>query len=136
MLKPKTLFYDGYEHINRNRYPYLGLHCVLRGSVETLDSQVLLDPFEEQLDMPAIPIQFANGNGRKREIVCNESEGLITLLIPILHYSQGVWEISGAFWTYEFGCPVADKPRGTVHRAIVGATVLGVLFGSQNKEAQ
>jgi len=51
MLKPKTLFYDGYEHINPNRYPYLGLHGILRGSVETLGSQVMLDPFEEQLNM-------------------------------------------------------------------------------------
>ena len=70
------------KHIYRHRNPYLRLHSVFRRAVELLDSKMLLDPLEEQFDMPATPIQFTNGNGRKREVVCNESEGLITFLIP------------------------------------------------------
>jgi hypothetical protein len=44
---------------NRDRYvgangnPYLRLHCVLAMAVERLDAQMLFDPLEEQLHLPA-----------------------------------------------------------------------------------
>lgn len=44
---------DRHEDINRDRDPDLGLHSVLAGAEEGLDPQVLLDPFEEQSDLPA-----------------------------------------------------------------------------------
>jgi hypothetical protein len=40
---------DGDEDINRDRNPDLGLDGVLAGAVKSLDTQVLLDPFEEEL---------------------------------------------------------------------------------------
>ncbi len=97
---------------------------------------MLLDPLEKQFNMPAVPIQFADGNGRKREIVCDESEGLVTLLVPILYYPQGLWEIFDALCSCQFNCVVTDKSCGTVHFAIVGTAIPCVFFGSQNEEAQ
>jgi len=43
---------DGDEHEDRDGDPDLGFHDVLRGVVELLDAQVLLDPFEEKLNLP------------------------------------------------------------------------------------
>jgi hypothetical protein len=41
-----------HQHVNRHRDPDLSLHRILAGPVEGLDAQVLLDPFEEQFDLP------------------------------------------------------------------------------------
>ena len=45
----------GYHEVNANRYPDLGLYRVLRCPVESLDPEILFDPFEEELDMPTVP---------------------------------------------------------------------------------
>ena len=136
LLKLKAFFDDGNEHIDRNRYPYLGFHGVFRCAVETLDSQVLLDPFEEQFNMPAIPIQFGNGHGRKREVVCNKGQGPVSFFVPVLYESQGFGEIFDALYARKSNCLVTDKSCRAVHLAGVGAAVFGIGFGSQNKEAQ
>ena len=41
------LFHDGNQDINRYGDPYLCLYCVLSTAVETLDTKMLFDPFEE-----------------------------------------------------------------------------------------
>ena len=50
------LFHYGHEHIDRDRDPDLSPQGVLGSAVEILDAQVLLDPFEEQLDLPTAAI--------------------------------------------------------------------------------
>lgn len=96
---------------------------------------MLLDPLEKQFNMPAIPIQFTNGHGGKREVVCYEDQFLVTLLVPILYCLQRVGEILYALFARKLDCPVADKSCGTVHLVGVNPAVLGVLLGSQNEEA-
>jgi len=54
LLKPydaKILVYD----------PYLTLYCVWGSTIEVLHSEILLDPFEKQLDFPAGFVQGGNG---------------------------------------------------------------------------
>ena len=53
--------------------PYLCEDCILGRPIERLDVQVLLDPFEERLDGPALPIQFCNGNCLKCEVIRQKS---------------------------------------------------------------
>ena len=43
-LQTEALFDDRHQHVHRDRDPDLRLHRVLRGSVEPLDPQMLLDP--------------------------------------------------------------------------------------------
>ena len=69
---------------------------------------MLLDPFEEQFNMPATPIQFGNGNGRKREIVRNEGKCLV-FFVPVLYASKMFREISDTRYSREFNRLVADK---------------------------
>jgi hypothetical protein len=43
---------DRYQQIDRDGNPDLSFHGVLGSAVERLDSKILFDPFEEQLDLP------------------------------------------------------------------------------------
>ena len=52
---------------------YLCEDCILGRSIERLDVQVLLDPFEECLDGPALSVQFCNGNCFKGEVIRQKS---------------------------------------------------------------
>ena len=56
----KLLLDNGNQHIGRHGAPDLRLDGVLAVAQELLDSQVLLDPFEEQFDLPAILVKGSN----------------------------------------------------------------------------
>ena len=48
------LFFDnGHQHVNSDCNPDLGLDGILGGPIKRFDTEVLLDPFEEDLDLPA-----------------------------------------------------------------------------------
>ena len=66
----QTFFDDGNQHINADCNPDLRLHRDLACAQECLDMQVLLDPFEEQLRLPALPIEFGNEFGLQTDVVC------------------------------------------------------------------
>ena len=68
----QALFHDGHQDIDRDGDPYLRLHGVLGCAEKGLDTQMLLDPLEEQLDLPPalVGAPQANkgaGNGRKTQ---------------------------------------------------------------------
>jgi hypothetical protein len=68
-LQMKLLFQHGHQYVDADGDPNLGLHSVGRGAKEALDMQVLLDPFEEQFDLPATLVQFGDGQCRQGEVV-------------------------------------------------------------------
>ena len=51
-MQAKLLSDDGHQHVNGNSDPDLRFDCVLRGAIEGFDSEMLFDPFEEQLYLP------------------------------------------------------------------------------------
>ena len=55
-LQLEALLDNRDQDVDRDGDPDLGLHRVLGGSVERLDVQVLLNPFEEQLHLPAAAV--------------------------------------------------------------------------------
>jgi hypothetical protein len=59
---------DRNKHVSGDPNPDLRLHGILACAQECFDSQMLLDPFEEQFDLPALTIQIGNP-------VCRESQG-------------------------------------------------------------
>src|SRR5262249_29221551 len=68
--------------------PNLGLDCVLAGTKECLDSQMLLDPLEEQLHLPAALVDLSDGGGWKREVIGEKLEPFPGFPIEIGHSSQ------------------------------------------------
>ena len=63
----QTLLRDGDQHVGGYGDPDLRLHRVLAGAEEHLDAQMLLDPLEEQLDLPALAIQIGDHLGLQAE---------------------------------------------------------------------
>ena len=56
-FQAEALLDDGNQDVDGNRDPDLRLHRVVGRAVELFDSKMLLDPFEEQFDMPlTIPL--------------------------------------------------------------------------------
>ena len=58
MIKMQTFLRNGDQQVGRYRNPDLPLDGVLAGAQKNLDAQVLLDPFEEQLHLPALALQI------------------------------------------------------------------------------
>ncbi len=48
---------NGDQHVSADCDPDLRFDRVLVGAIKRLDAQVLLDPFEEKFDLPALSIQ-------------------------------------------------------------------------------
>ena len=69
-----TFFQNGDEQINGDGGPDLGAHRVGRGAVKGFDTQMLLDPLEEEFDLPASPIELGNGQSWHGEVVGQEDE--------------------------------------------------------------
>ena len=67
-------FEDRHQHIDADRNPDLCLDRVRARPEKGFDSQMLLDPFEEQLHLPATFVQAGNGQGRQGEVVRQEHE--------------------------------------------------------------
>ena len=72
----KFLFNDGNQHVSRYCAPDLRLDGVLAVAQELLDSQVLLDPFEEQFDLSAVLVECCDGQRRKDKVVGQEYKRL------------------------------------------------------------
>lgn len=72
----QLLFDDRDQHIGTHCAPDLGLHSVLACAQKVLDAQVLLDPFEEEFDLPAVFVQGCDGGSRQAGVVGQKDERL------------------------------------------------------------
>src|SRR5882672_10023222 len=72
----ESLLDDGDQNIGGDGDPDLRLNAILGSPVEGFDPQMLLDPFEKQLDLPAAAVQFGDRKRGQDEIVGQEDEGL------------------------------------------------------------
>ena len=125
---------DGDEHVDADSDPDLGLHGVVGVAVERLDSQILFDPFEEQLDLPAALVQAGNRQRREREIVGQEHEPSIGLAIVERNATQGTGVQARRLQAREDNRLIAAQPSCSVDRATGAASVVHVSFGARHEE--
>ena len=71
----EALLDNGDEDVDRDGDPDLGFHRVFGCPEELLDPQMLLDPLEEQLDLPSALVKGADGHGRQTELIGEEHQG-------------------------------------------------------------
>ena len=89
-LQLQAFAHDRHEHVYAHRDPNLRLHGILGCPVEGLDTQGLLDPFEEQLHLPAQPVELIDCERGQIEVVRQERQALAGLGVAIANVPQGL----------------------------------------------
>lgn len=81
------------QKIVTDSYLYLCVYGISGGSIECLYVQMLLYPFEEQLNLPSLPVQLDNAQCFKFEVIGEET---VTVFILKSLYIMSIRE-SGYF---------------------------------------
>src|SRR6202035_2904184 len=78
-VEGEALLDDCDEDVDRDGDPDLGFYRVFGCPEELLDPQMLLDPLEEQLDLPSALVEGADGRGRQTELIGEEHQSFSRL---------------------------------------------------------
>ena len=108
---------DRHKHVNADSDPDLDLHGVDGRTVECLDPKVLLDPFEEQFDLPSAFVQLCDRQGGEYEIVGDKNQQSFGFHVEVAYPSKRNRIILRRFWTFENDCLVGTqscRPLGTI----------------------
>src|SRR5215472_8596137 len=133
-VEREALLHDGDEDVDGYGDPQLRLHCTFRGTVEPLDAQMLLDPREEQLDLPAAFVELADGDGRQGEMVGDENELLAGFAVVEANTAEVLGIAAPGLGTVERDGLVADDAGGTIGGRRVDAVRIHVRLGAGDEE--
>ena len=107
---------DGDEGINTHGDPQLGANRVLRASVKGFDAQVLLEPFEEQFNLPALLVELGDQQSSQREVIGQKDQVTGVLSIVEAYPAQFVWIVFSGVEAGERDGLVTAQPCGFIHR--------------------
>src|SRR6266496_405011 len=119
-----------------HRDPDLSLHCILAGTVESLDPQVLLDPFEEELHLPALLVNASDGQRREREVVGQELQALAGVSVEVAYAPQRIRVRRGRLEGRQNHRLVRAHTRALVHRMRVAPLEQHVRLGPPHEEGR
>ena len=125
---------NGDQHISADRYPNLRLDRVLVGAIKRLDAQVLLDPLEEQLDLPALSVQVRYQLRLECEVDGQKSDAFATV-VPDDHVSQCGGIVLAGVKNGQYACLIAHDVRvSAIHGVGMAPLEPGIGLGSGDKE--
>ena len=104
------LIETGHHEVNADRDPDLGANSVLAVAVKRFDTQVLFDPFEEQLDLPPAFVDERNSQCWETEVVGQKNQTLTGFRIDEA-YSPKLPRV------FPFGS-VVDRGNGSLVRSL------------------
>jgi len=130
----QTFFQNGDEQIDGDGRPDLSAHRVGRGAVKGFDAQMLLDPFEEEFDLPAAAIKLGDGQRRDGEVVGQEDQRGASFWIPIANPAQWVGIVSLGVKSGSHHRLIETQAGGFVHGPGVAACTAEVLPGTGDEE--
>jgi len=131
----QTLFQNGDEQVNGDGGPDLSAHRVWRGAVEGFDAQMLLDPFEEEFDLPTSTIELGDGQRRDGEVVGQEDQCFARFRIAIADAAHGDGIIVLGVQPGEHHGLVETQAGGFVHGAGATPCAAEVMFGAGDEES-
>src|SRR6266705_3046226 len=131
----ESLLDDGDQNIGRDGDPDLRLNAILGSSEEGFDPQMLLDPFEKELDLPAAAVQFGDRKRGQDKVVGQEDEGLGGF--GILKTDAAQWRLKALVRVEarEDDTLVADQARFAINRMRVAALDLEIRLATGHEEA-
>ena len=118
------------QEINADGDPELGLDGILGSSVEGLDPEILFDPFEEELHLPAAFVELGNDQSWKIEIVGQESQIFLSVDIEVANAAQRIGIILGGPRPFEQNCV---EGAGFQNQFVEDVDVVGLSFGDLDK---
>ena len=122
------------QHISADRDPDLRLDGILAGAKKRLDPKMLLDPLEEQFDLPPLSVEVGDHSGLEREVVGQKSYALAILVFDD-DPTQSVGIILAGVVNGQNADLVADDVGCTaVDRSGIASFELRVRLGSRDKE--
>ena len=123
------------QHVGADCDPDLRLDRVLVGAIKRLDAQVLLDPFEEQFDLPALSIQVRYQLRFECEVVGQERDAFATVVLDD-HASQCGGIVLAGIENCQYACLIAhDVGVGSVHGVGVAPLEVGIGLGTGDEES-
>ena len=126
----ESLLSDGDQQIGADGRPDLDGDAVGMQREESSQTEVLLNPAKEQLDLPASLVDAGHGQGRKIEVVGDENERLAGGRIVVADAAQGLGiGLAGVFGIEPDGL-VATQAGGLVDAARHGHVETHVASGS------
>ena len=128
------LIENGHQQVGADRDPYLGLHGVLAGTVEGLDPEVLLDPFEKQLDLPTRFVDLRHYERVELEVVGEEDQRLSRFRIHVADAPQARSVQALGFRPVEHDGLIGSQPGRLVYRSGLSDVVPHVRLRSDHEE--
>jgi hypothetical protein len=111
----------------------LSLDSIFACAEEGLDAQMLLDPLEEQLDLPSAFIKGANGDGRQGELVGEEDEILARIRVAEADAAQVAGIVPMAAVLVQSDSLIGNDAALFVDGAGVDTTCVEVALGASNR---
>ena len=134
MRQLKTLLQDGNQDVGADGDPDLRLHGILAGAEKRLDPQMLLDPFEEQLDLPSLPVQLRDQFRRQCKVV-GQKRYSFAVLVPDHDPPQRSRIVLARIKDGQGANLVAEHVGAlAIHRLRIAALELGIFLGAGDEE--
>ena len=131
----QTFFQDGDEQINGDGAPDLRAHGVFARAEKGFDAQMLLDPFEEQFDLPAAAIELRDGQRGHGEVVGQKDQGLARGGIALADAAERSGIIVLGLQAGQPDGLVETQAGGFIHGPGVTAGAAEVLLGAGDEES-
>ncbi len=130
-----ALLDDGNKDIDRDGDPDLCLHRIPGGSDECLGAEVLLDPLEEEFDLPAAAIQIGDAQSRQGELVGQEYQPLVGLRIDVRDATKRNRKPFVGIVATQDNHLTADQTGRSIHRMRIASLGFEVRLGARDEEA-
>lgn len=82
-VKLHIVLHDSYETVSRDGSIDLNLDCIFRCTPEFFDSKVLLEPFEEQFNLPSVFVQIGNLKLLRNSTICAKTNLSLCICCPL-----------------------------------------------------
>jgi len=131
----KSLLQDCNQQINTDSDPDLGFDGVGRCSVKGFDSQMLLDPAEEELHLPALLVNIGDGYGGNGKDICQVDKALLGVQVYVGHPAQGLGIGIPGFLGCQNNALIGTKSQRFVHFLRIEASAPQIALGANHEES-
>lgn len=130
-----NLIETGHHEVNASGDPDLGTNGVVTGAVKDLNSKILFDPFEEELDLPTTLVNGGDGQCGQGKIVRKECQAFLRLRIDKRNTAKAFRVIPLSLCGSQYYDLIAPEAGGFVNDARLAHGESGIRFASYNEES-